>query len=207
MNKICVPTLGMVGFVGCLFLQAAPKKEVSAPLKPVRPVNFCMVPGYPVGGMARPTSARQIKYLQDRDVTLVVSLTPEPLSDKLFKDSSVRRLHVPIVDNCPPTDDDAATFLREIDAEVAQGHKVVVHCKHGVGRTGTVLATWLSHHEQMDPRAAIELTGRRLHDEQAQFVCDFYEKELSKERESSSARIKRSHDATGNPEPKRNRKK
>lgn len=150
------------------------KKNARA-CKPEEPDNFQMIPGYNIGGMARPTKKAHIRFLQEQGVSLVVTLTPEKLNQKLFAGSSVANFHLPVEDNCAPTDEQVFTeFLTLADTEIAKGHKVVIHCKHGVGRTGTVLAAWLIHHENLHTDQAIKIVNRRLHNAQKSFLRDFY---------------------------------
>lgn len=57
--------------------------------------------------------------------------------------SWVRR---PIPDQGVPSADRMTAILDEIDAMLAAGRPVYVHCWGGVGRTGTVVGCWLSRH-------------------------------------------------------------
>lgn len=49
-----------------------------------------------------------------------------------------------------PTRDVMASILDAIDASLAAGHPVYVHCWGGVGRTGTVIGCWLLSHGLAD---------------------------------------------------------
>jgi protein-tyrosine phosphatase len=44
-------------------------------------------------------------------------------------------------------------ILQSIQSALSQGGKVYVHCKGGIGRTGTVAATWLTEHGLDDEQA------------------------------------------------------
>jgi len=135
-----------------------------------------MLPERPLGGMACPTKPKHIAYLQEQGVRLIISLTQEPLSPDLFSTSPLmKNIHIPIANHSAPTYEDAALFLQEANAEIKNGNKVVVHCKHGRGRTGTMLATSLIHNENMNVEQALKLTDRPLHKEQKRFLYDFYE--------------------------------
>ncbi len=45
-----------------------------------------------------------------------------------------------------PTEEEMRRILDAIDAALAQGATVYVHCYGGVGRTGTVVGCWLARH-------------------------------------------------------------
>lgn len=167
MKKISVLGICVVIVECSLFLQASDNHH---------PHNFSMLPRRPLGGMACPTKPKHIQYLQKKGVRLIISLTQEPLSPDLFNNCPlIRNVHIPIANHCAPTYEDAAIFLKEIEPEIKKGNPVVVHCKHGKGRTGTMLATWLIHNELMDPEEAIKITNRPLHKKQEKFLYTFYE--------------------------------
>ena len=53
----------------------------------------------------------------------------------------------PIRDHCPPNSPaQTAAILDAIDGHIAAGRTVYVHCRGGVGRTGTVIGCWLARH-------------------------------------------------------------
>jgi hypothetical protein len=51
---------------------------------------------------------------------------------------------LPIVDVTPPTLRELGRILAVIDAELAAGNPVYLHCRGGRGRTGVVAAAWLA---------------------------------------------------------------
>ena len=66
-----------------------------------------------------------------------------------------RYLNLPIRDFSVPTRDGLVATLDEIDAELAAGGIVYVHCWAGCGRTGVVVGSWLVRHGA-DPNDALQ---------------------------------------------------
>jgi protein-tyrosine phosphatase len=63
-------------------------------------------------------------------------------------------MHLPIVDGSVPTSLELANAVRWIDAHRTGGRTVLVHCVGGLGRAGTVAASWLKS-RGLDADAAI----------------------------------------------------
>ena len=69
-------------------------------------------------------------------------------------DRGMQWLHVPVVDAGTPTDEASWTAaLRAVRARLERGETVVVHCKGGLGRTGTFAASVLVTYG-IDPKTA-----------------------------------------------------
>jgi len=102
------------------------------------PYNFSwLVPGK-LAGMARPRSS-DAQWLRDQGVTAVLSLTERAAPDL----EGIESLHVAVQDMRAPTLDQLHRGVNYIDAVVAGGGAVAVHCAAGMGRTGTLLAAYL----------------------------------------------------------------
>jgi protein-tyrosine phosphatase len=98
----------------------------------------------------------EVGDLLDAGVTLFLDLTQdgelEPYASLVTPPA--RRSSRPIRDFSIPTREALVTTLDEIDAEVAAGGLVYVHCWAGCGRTGVVAASWLVRHGA-DPNEAL----------------------------------------------------
>jgi len=70
-------------------------------------------------------------------------------------------LHHPIEDMSLPSAQAMVQILAAIDAALAAGHMVYVHCHAGLGRTGTVIGCWLARRLGSGQAALEELARLR----------------------------------------------
>jgi atypical dual specificity phosphatase len=100
-----------------------------------------------LAGMPRPgTSAvleDDIAFLQRQNIGLLVSLTSDTLSPSLLAEHGIESLHIPVHDFQAPTMKQIVEFVENASNKLANGERVGVHCTAGMGRTGTMLASYL----------------------------------------------------------------
>jgi len=118
---------------------------------------------------------QDLKALQRVGVTVLVSLTEKGLDQPALDQFGIRNVWEPIKDMEAPTNEQAAKLCQNIVALINAGEVIAVHCRAGLGRTGTVLAAYLIW-EGVSALAALE-TVRRVEPRwvQSQVQVDFLE--------------------------------
>lgn len=98
-------------------------------------------------------------------VGVFIDLTKERLEDYAtiyqYNGWHGLRFHFPVTDDFPP--DCAATFAALVDlakASADAGKIVYVHCRGGIGRTGTFASLFLMRHAGMTPGKAFDALAR-----------------------------------------------
>ena len=98
--------------------------------------------------------------LRQHGIGAVVSLTERPLDDDALRSAGMSHLHLPVPDMVAPTEVDIDRFLDFVKSSQASMLPVAVHCRAGLGRTGTMLACYLVSRGYRAEEAMLEV--RRL---------------------------------------------
>ncbi|MGL6279293.1 MAG: protein-tyrosine phosphatase family protein, partial [Gaiella sp.] len=118
------------------------------PIRDCYPVAGRLLAGEYPGARSEASARRRIERFEEHGVTHFVDLTHpadllEPYAPYL---RTARRLPHAIVDMGVPTVPHLHRILDDVDAALAEGGSVYVHCWGGIGRTGTVIGCWLVRH-------------------------------------------------------------
>ncbi len=109
-----------------------------------------------LAGTPRPGIVQDIEYdldaLKRVGVTTLVSLTTKPVDPDLLKNWGIRGLWMPIKDMHAPSLEEAEQMCRQVAGLMMEGEVVAYHCRAGLGRTGTMLAS----HLIMEGRTALD---------------------------------------------------
>lgn len=140
------------------------------------------VAGAPLPGIVRDTDY-DLHALRAVGVTRLVSLTEEPFPAELAAPHGIACHACPIPDMHAPSHEQMLQLCRDMDHFLADQEVLAVHCKAGLGRTGTVLAAYRLWRAGQGASAveAIEFV-RRLEpgmiqsQAQADFLADFAER-------------------------------
>lgn len=106
------------------------------------PNNFSWVEQGKLAGLALPRMTSEYQYLLDNGIKHLVCLCERkpPYHDTC---PDLQLHHIKIQDFTPPTPSQIDTFLSIVEEANSKGEGVGVHCMHGHGRTGTMLACYL----------------------------------------------------------------
>lgn len=138
-----------------------------------RPIEMCywVEPGkflageYPRRAREENLSQAKIDALVNSGVRTFIDLTTdadplEPYAHLLARHHALDVTHhrFPIPDvSTPVSVEQTRAILDTIDAEMAAGRPVYVHCWGGVGRTGTIVGCWLARHGEAGEAALTRL--------------------------------------------------
>src|SRR5436190_23322385 len=124
------------------------------------PEGFSWIDKPRLSAMARPHSLDEYLWLREQGMQLIICLTEDGPPRAWINEAGLFSVHLPIEDMHPPTQQQIDVCLAAIQKAGARQMGVAVHCTGGLGRTGTMIACWFVHHENMSARDAIARVRR-----------------------------------------------
>ncbi len=118
-----------------------------SPPAPPLPRHFHWIIPNQLAGMGRPglleDTEQELEAIAQAGITLLVSLTEKPFPADQLRPFGITGRHFPIVDMKVPALGSTAALCRDLGRAIANGDSVALHCNAGLGRTGTLLASYL----------------------------------------------------------------
>ena len=122
-------------------------------------------PGYPKKSVSKGEILNWINQNSSQGIKAIICLLceeeialyyQEKLLD-LYRKHFISVFHFPWDDFSLCSEETIKRIIKVIEKETHKGHKVLVHCSGGIGRTGLTLAAWLVYRYKISPEKAIEI--------------------------------------------------
>ncbi|HDL50776.1 MAG TPA: hypothetical protein ENG37_02030, partial [Firmicutes bacterium] len=105
-------------------------------------LNFSWVEKNKIAASDFPYAEEHFKFLKSVGIRAIVTLTEKDIDNSLIKNYKFRHLHLPIEDFGVPSISQVKKFLKWLKLMEVWEQPALIHCRAGIGRTGTMLSVY-----------------------------------------------------------------
>jgi atypical dual specificity phosphatase len=149
---------------GWLSVAAAMRSYATIPLQIWRYARLRRVTWIEEGRIAAcayPRREGALRGLAAEGVSLLVNLHERAHPPEALSQHGLAELHLPVSDFTAPSQEQLARGVAAIEDALAGGQRVAVHCGAGLGRTGTLVASYLTRQGYRADDAIARVRGLR----------------------------------------------